>query len=224
MVNMFKALESTDLREPTKIKFGLGIEMPGVNDGDWYKASLPQIVVNDKGKAPLVVKDEIKGHPAREKFSLICADIEFPVQLRVKVIDEIVSFFSLFSLHRLAALGPLADIAAKEEQILAWAEIDSLQTAMRVHKLEWSRLFDSKLFEGDHIDRGAVIARYNTNIRLKIFGYQFLVSGFYVSRKSNSGVDQGLRIRLWYVRSILIQQLDIHFSSQHISAVGYSCQ
>ncbi|KZV18664.1 hypothetical protein F511_40450 [Dorcoceras hygrometricum] len=70
--------------ETTKIKFGLGIEITGVNDGDWHKSSLPQIAIADKGKAPHVEKDEIKGHPAGEMFSLICADIEFLVQLREK--------------------------------------------------------------------------------------------------------------------------------------------
>ncbi|KZV58371.1 oligopeptide transporter 3-like [Dorcoceras hygrometricum] len=102
------------------------------------------------------------------------------------------------------AVGPLSDIAAKEEQILAWAETDSLQTAsgtpttaidlqvlamlsdvhrsalkklleqMREHKLEWTRLIDSKLFEEDHIDRGAINARSNTNIR-SICWIRFLV-------------------------------------------------
>ncbi|KZV16966.1 hypothetical protein F511_35429 [Dorcoceras hygrometricum] len=57
-------LPSVSAAEPTKIKFGQGIEIKGVKEGDWYKASLPQIDVADKGKAPLVEKDEIKGHPA----------------------------------------------------------------------------------------------------------------------------------------------------------------
>ncbi|KZV36741.1 structural maintenance of chromosomes protein 1 [Dorcoceras hygrometricum] len=56
--------------------------------------------------------------------------IEFLVQIREQVIEEIVSFFSSFSLRRLAILGPLSDIAAKEEKILVWAETDSLQTAV----------------------------------------------------------------------------------------------
>ncbi|KZV36661.1 hypothetical protein F511_26668 [Dorcoceras hygrometricum] len=143
-------------------------------------------------------------------------------QLREKVIDEIVSFFSSFSLRHLAVLGPLSDIAAKEEHILVWAETDSLQTAvnrrlyivsmyremllrkflearnknfksgqpttiidlqilemlsdahrvtleelkeqMRVHKLEWTRPVNSRFFEGAERDRGAFIARSNTNI------------------------------------------------------------
>ncbi|KZV31995.1 splicing factor 3B subunit 1-like [Dorcoceras hygrometricum] len=74
--------------EVTRIKFGLSIEISEVNEGDWYKASLPRIVASDKGKVPLVAKDEIKGHPTQEMFSLICADIDFLVQLREKVIED----------------------------------------------------------------------------------------------------------------------------------------
>ncbi|KZV35498.1 hypothetical protein F511_32918 [Dorcoceras hygrometricum] len=117
----------------------------------------------------------------------------------------------------------VSDLAVKEEQMLAWAEIDSLQTAvkrrlyiianyremllrkflearhqnfesgmpttaidhqvldmlsdahrlslpkllkqMREHKLEWTRPYNSKLFEGANVQRGAVIARSNPNIR-----------------------------------------------------------
>ncbi|KZV37802.1 hypothetical protein F511_24493 [Dorcoceras hygrometricum] len=154
----------------------------------------PLISVADKGKAPLVEKDEIKGHPAREMFSLICADIEFLVQIREKVIEDISSFFSSFSLRRLAILESVSDIAAKEEQILAWAETDSLQTAarplqlfdlqvlemiseahhlalstlmeqMRQHKLKWIRPSASNLFEGATVQRGAVIARSHPTIK-----------------------------------------------------------
>ncbi|KZV26676.1 splicing factor 3B subunit 1-like [Dorcoceras hygrometricum] len=70
--------------EPTKIKFGQGIE---IREVDLYKASLPRIAADDKGKEHLVV-DTIQGHPAREIFSLICADIDFLVQLREQVIEE----------------------------------------------------------------------------------------------------------------------------------------
>ncbi|KZV36289.1 hypothetical protein F511_28304 [Dorcoceras hygrometricum] len=115
-------LPSVTAAEPTKIKFGLGIEIKGVKEWDWYKASLPQIAISDKGKAPLVEPDTIKGHPAREIFSLICADIDFVVQLREKVIEEIVSFFHSFSLRRLVVLESVSDIVSKEEQMLAWAE------------------------------------------------------------------------------------------------------
>ncbi|KZV19971.1 hypothetical protein F511_19956 [Dorcoceras hygrometricum] len=109
-----------------------GMMLP--SKGDRYKASLPQIDISDKGKAPLVEQGDIKGHPAREMFSLICADIDFPVQLREKVIADVVSFFHSFSLSKLAVLDPVTDIIVKEKQILAWIEIDSLETAVRMRE------------------------------------------------------------------------------------------
>ncbi|KZV44425.1 splicing factor 3B subunit 1-like [Dorcoceras hygrometricum] len=111
-------LPSVTATEITRIKFGLGIEIPGVNEGDWYKASLPRIATSNKGKAPLVAHDEIKGHPAREMFSFICAYIDFIIQLREKVIADVVILFYSFSLSRLAVLDSVKDIVAKEEQML----------------------------------------------------------------------------------------------------------
>ncbi|KZV25635.1 peroxisome assembly factor-2 [Dorcoceras hygrometricum] len=143
-------LPSVTYEEPTKIIFGLEIEIREIEEGDWYKASLPQIDVADKRKEPLVIRE--------------------------KVIEEFVSFFHSFSLRRLAVLESVSDIAAKEEQMLAWAETDSLQTAvarrlyiiakrsshffdkkllkqMREHRLEWTRPCSSKLFEGANVQR-----------------------------------------------------------------------
>ncbi|KZV52079.1 rho GTPase-activating protein 7-like [Dorcoceras hygrometricum] len=80
--------------EITKIQFGRGITIRGVNEGDWYKASLPKILAADKGKAPLNERDPIKGHPAPTLKS-----------------DE--------------------DIYAKEEQVLIWAETDSIRVALQ---------------------------------------------------------------------------------------------
>ncbi|KZV47984.1 splicing factor 3B subunit 1-like [Dorcoceras hygrometricum] len=113
-------LPSVTAAEITRIKFGFGIDILGVSEGDWYKASLPQIDISDKGKAPLVEKDDNKGHPAREMFSLICADIDFLVHLREKVIADVVSFFHSFSLSRLAVLGSVKAIVSKEEQMLTY--------------------------------------------------------------------------------------------------------
>ncbi|KZV25812.1 splicing factor 3B subunit 1-like [Dorcoceras hygrometricum] len=56
-------LPSVIAAEITRIKFGLGIEIPEVNEGDWYKASIPRIATSDKGKVPVVAEDEIKGNP-----------------------------------------------------------------------------------------------------------------------------------------------------------------
>ncbi|KZV21373.1 Splicing factor 3B subunit [Dorcoceras hygrometricum] len=123
-------LPSVTAAEFTRIKFAHDIKIPEVNQGDWYKANLPRIATSDKGKAPLV-EDQAKGHPAREMFSLISADTDFLVKLREKVIADVVSFFHSFSLSKLADLDSVKDIIVKEKQILAWAETDSLETAVR---------------------------------------------------------------------------------------------
>ncbi|KZV55500.1 hypothetical protein F511_27233 [Dorcoceras hygrometricum] len=116
--------------EPTKIKFGLGIQILGVTEMDQYKASLPQIAAAGKGKEPLVV-DTIQGHPAQEIFSLICVDIKFLIQLREQVIEAVATFFNSFSIRRLPALGSLEAIAAKEEKVLNWGVTDSVQIALQ---------------------------------------------------------------------------------------------
>ncbi|KZV19666.1 hypothetical protein F511_30834 [Dorcoceras hygrometricum] len=110
--------------EVTKIQLGQSISIPGVDEGDWYKASLPKIPAVDKGKAPLMERDPIKGNPIKEQLSLILADIEVLVQLREQIIDDVDRFFNSFSLKKLAALQT-DDISAKEELVLSWAEAES---------------------------------------------------------------------------------------------------
>ncbi|KZV42585.1 hypothetical protein F511_33692 [Dorcoceras hygrometricum] len=63
----------------------LSIEEHGIEfrEVDAYQASLPYIAASDKGNG-ILVEYHVQGHPAREIFSLICADIEFLVQLREK--------------------------------------------------------------------------------------------------------------------------------------------
>ncbi|KZV26631.1 hypothetical protein F511_34675 [Dorcoceras hygrometricum] len=119
-------LPSVTPEEPTKIKFGRRIMFKEEN---WYKASLPKINTADEGKKPLV--EEIKGNPANEMFTLIWADVDFLVQIREAVVEEISSFFYSFSLGSLSDLQSVSDIAKKEEQVLQWAETDSLQTAVQ---------------------------------------------------------------------------------------------
>ncbi|KZV35356.1 hypothetical protein F511_37818 [Dorcoceras hygrometricum] len=90
--------------EVTKIILGGTISIPGFNEGDWYKACLPKISAADKGKAPLLERDPVKGNPIKERFSLILSDIEVLVMLREQIIDEVDRFFNSFSLNRLATL------------------------------------------------------------------------------------------------------------------------
>ncbi|KZV18252.1 splicing factor 3B subunit 1-like [Dorcoceras hygrometricum] len=84
----------------TRIKFGRGIEIPGVNDGDWYKANLPRIATLDKGKRLLLRRMKERA-PGPGDVQLICADIDFLVQLREYVIADVVSFFHSFSFEQI---------------------------------------------------------------------------------------------------------------------------
>ncbi|KZV27175.1 hypothetical protein F511_31970 [Dorcoceras hygrometricum] len=136
-------LPSTGM-EITKIVMGQEIKIPGVTEKTWFLSSLPTIPADHKGKAILVEKYPIKGNPAQEHFFLICVDIDLLVELRAKMIDEVAQFFHSFSLRKLATFN-IADMYKKEEQVLSWGETESPQ--------------------GSPGDRGAVIARTNTNTR-----------------------------------------------------------
>ncbi|KZV28628.1 hypothetical protein F511_30350 [Dorcoceras hygrometricum] len=120
----------SSIGEVTKIQLGKSITIRRVNEGDWYKTSLPKIPAAAKGKAPLQERDPIKGNPAKEIFSLIFANIEVLVQLREKVIDEVEQFFNSFSFKKMAALK-IEDIYEKEEQVLTLGETDSTEFLFR---------------------------------------------------------------------------------------------
>ncbi|KZV30661.1 hypothetical protein F511_43543 [Dorcoceras hygrometricum] len=81
--------------EITKITIGKEIKIPGVDEKTQYLASLPKIPVDNKGKAILVEKDPVKGNPAKEHYSLICADIDLLVHLRAQGIDAVDHSFIL---------------------------------------------------------------------------------------------------------------------------------
>ncbi|KZV30142.1 dystroglycan-like [Dorcoceras hygrometricum] len=179
--------------EVTKITMGQMIKIPGVTEKTWFLNSLPRIPADDKGKEILVEKDPVKGNPAQEHYSLICADIDLLVSLRAKVIDEVTTFFNSFSLKKLASLN-IEEMYRKEEQVLSWGETESPQEAIQrkfyillkyrtilVWKfleawrelakearnlgLTWTKPCCSTIFEGSPRDRGAVIARSNSNTR-----------------------------------------------------------
>ncbi|KZV20747.1 hypothetical protein F511_04105 [Dorcoceras hygrometricum] len=208
--------------EVTKIKMGQMIKIPGVTEKTWFLNSLPLIPADDKGKEILVEKDPVNGNPAKEHYSLICADIDLLVDLRAKVIDEVATFFHSFSLKKLASIN-FEEMYKKEEQVLSWGETESpqeaiqrrsyillkyrrvliskfldswrsnfepgqgstavdrkviellsashisileeLTTTAQAHGLIWKKPCCSNIFEGSPRDRGAVIARNNTNTR-----------------------------------------------------------
>ncbi|KZV55047.1 hypothetical protein F511_11815 [Dorcoceras hygrometricum] len=130
----------------TKIILGKDIKIPGVDERTWYLASLPQIPVDDKGKEPLMEKDPVKGNPVKEQFLLILADIECLVQLREKVIDEVV-FYS-FSFKKLAELQIYDSYFVK--LVSSWAEAESTGVALQRRKyilLKYRELLIRKFLE-----------------------------------------------------------------------------
>ncbi|KZV49644.1 hypothetical protein F511_08965 [Dorcoceras hygrometricum] len=116
--------------EVTQIKMGQSIKIPGVTQWTWFLKHLPRIPADDKGKEILVEKDPVKGNPAKEHFSLICADIELLVNLRAQAIDEVASFFNSFSLRKLSSIN-FEEMYSKEEQVLRWGETESPQIAIQ---------------------------------------------------------------------------------------------
>ncbi|KZV34195.1 hypothetical protein F511_40256 [Dorcoceras hygrometricum] len=116
--------------EVTQIKMGQMIKIPGVMNWTWFLKQLPRIPADDKGKEILVEKDPVKGNPAKEHYSLICADIELLVNLRAQAIDEVATFFRSFSLRKLSSIN-FEEMYSKEEQVLRWGETESPQIAIQ---------------------------------------------------------------------------------------------
>ncbi|KZV29839.1 hypothetical protein F511_43187 [Dorcoceras hygrometricum] len=117
--------------EITKIRLGESIYINEVQEHDLYYASLPRISSHDKGKEILEEDEPVKGNPARETVELICGDVDFLVQLRDKVMQDVIEFFHSFSLNKLSDLYSLLEFKAKEKLMLEWAETDSLETAVK---------------------------------------------------------------------------------------------
>ncbi|KZV15555.1 structural maintenance of chromosomes protein 3 [Dorcoceras hygrometricum] len=124
-------LPSVTAPEITKIMSYLPVKIKEVQEHDWYYANLPKISATEKGKAPLEEADPVKGNPAREMVELICADVNFLVQMSDQVMHDVVEFFHSFSINKLSDLASLRALAEKEKFMLFWAKEDSLETAVR---------------------------------------------------------------------------------------------
>ncbi|KZV58336.1 hypothetical protein F511_34165 [Dorcoceras hygrometricum] len=127
-------LPSVTAAEITKIRLGESINIHEVQERDLYYASLPRISIHDKGKEILEKDDPVRGNLARETVELICGDVDFLVQLRDRVMKDVVEFFHSFSLNKLTDLDSLKALKAKESLMLKWAETDSLEMAKKLPK------------------------------------------------------------------------------------------
>ncbi|KZV58659.1 hypothetical protein F511_41421 [Dorcoceras hygrometricum] len=149
LVKQWEAERPVVSMEVTKIKMGQMIKIPGVTEKTWFLNSLPRIPADDKGKEILVEKDPVKGNPAKEHYSLICADIDLLVDLRAKVIDEVATFFHSFSLKKLALIN-FEEMYNKEEKVLSWGEAESPQEAIQRRSyilLKYRRVLISKFLD-----------------------------------------------------------------------------
>ncbi|KZV37087.1 hypothetical protein F511_15033 [Dorcoceras hygrometricum] len=127
--------------EITKIILGKEIKIPGVNEKACFLATLPQIPADDKGKKLLIEKDPVKGNPVEEQ--------------------------------KWAALQ-MEGFSAKVEQVLTWAGTDSTIVALQRKRYillvyrEIRKVLENRrknFVPSETRDRGAVIARSNTNTR-----------------------------------------------------------
>ncbi|KZV32517.1 hypothetical protein F511_43380 [Dorcoceras hygrometricum] len=135
--------------EITKITMGREIKISGVDERTRYLACLPQIPVDNKGKAILMEKYPVKGNPAKEHYYLICADIDLLVHLRAQVIDSVDQFFHSFSVKKLATIN-IEELSKKEEQVLCWGETETTHVALnrkRYILLKYREVLVRKLLE-----------------------------------------------------------------------------
>ncbi|KZV25330.1 hypothetical protein F511_34119 [Dorcoceras hygrometricum] len=108
------------------------LKLPSITAAEISKIKVGEsIAMRDKGKGMLVEDELIQSNPAQEAVDIICGDIEFLVELRDRVMIDVVEFFHSFSLNKLTDLDALLALKAKEKLMLEWAETDSLETAVK---------------------------------------------------------------------------------------------
>ncbi|KZV31097.1 hypothetical protein F511_22010 [Dorcoceras hygrometricum] len=163
------------LGEITKLKLGESILIPRVNEGDWYKASLPKISVDAKGKAPLMIVDPIEDFYAKEEKVLTWAETDSTREALQRRMYILTKYRELLTRKFVEAYKsnfvPGEGSSATDLKVLDMLSnlqlflLEELNILMQAHGLTWDRTCCSKMFEGKQRYRGAVIARSNPNIR-----------------------------------------------------------
>ncbi|KZV50105.1 hypothetical protein F511_21006 [Dorcoceras hygrometricum] len=179
--------------EITKIKMGKEIKITEVDERTWFLNSLPKIPADNKGKAILVEKDPMKGNPAKEHFSLTCADIDMLVNLRAQVIDDVDQFFNSFSFKKLATMN-LEGISAKGEQVLLWGETENIHVALARKKyilLKYRAVCWRTVADPDHASRVSMTFRVvRTNLYNQDLGLIHSTNGNHLeSPNKGSSID-----------------------------------
>ncbi|KZV56949.1 splicing factor 3B subunit 1-like [Dorcoceras hygrometricum] len=147
---------------PTRIKFGLGIQILGVSEVDPYTAKVvsgPLSSIADLAS----VKDII----VKEKQFLTWAETD-SLETAVRRQEYIIAKYremllrKFLEAHRqnFKAGQPMTAIDLRIIELLSNAHIfafETLQAQMRLHGVKWDRICGSRLFEGDSLYRGLFI-------------------------------------------------------------------
>ncbi|KZV35445.1 hypothetical protein F511_22661 [Dorcoceras hygrometricum] len=108
------------------------LKLPSITDAEISKIKVGEsIAMRDKGKGILVEDELIQSTPAQDAVEIICGDFEFLVELRDRVMVDVVEVLSSFFTSKLTDLDALLALKAKEKLMLEWAETDSLETAVK---------------------------------------------------------------------------------------------
>ncbi|KZV57731.1 hypothetical protein F511_21782 [Dorcoceras hygrometricum] len=178
--------------EITKIIFGKEIKIPCVNEKACFLATLPQIPTDDKGKKLLIEKDPVKGtllRNSRKKWAALQME-DFSAKVEqvltwagtdstiialqrkryILLVYREMLFRKVLENHR-KNFVPSKGSSAVDLKILNKLPsfhrlvLEELKIETLAHGLVWKQPCCSGIFEGETRDRGAVIARSNTNTR-----------------------------------------------------------
>ncbi|KZV14050.1 pentatricopeptide repeat-containing protein mitochondrial [Dorcoceras hygrometricum] len=164
--------------EITKIVMGKTIKIPGVTEKSWFLNSLPRIPADDKGKEICLKKlatiniDEMY---KKEEQVLSWGETESPqvsIQRKSYILLKyrkvlIWKFLESWRSNFVPGQGSSA-VDRRVIELLSDRHasiLEELTTTTRAHGLIWKKPCCSTVFEGSPRDRGAVIARTNTNTR-----------------------------------------------------------
>ncbi|KZV57383.1 hypothetical protein F511_32352 [Dorcoceras hygrometricum] len=149
--------------EITLILFGKSISIPGVDEGDWYKASLPKIHPADKRKAPL--QGQVLSWAETDSTRIA---LQRKMYILTKYRELLLRKFLEIRLSNFVPGVATSSVDMKVLDMLSNLHvfvIDELKVLSEAHGLRWEMPCYSKVFEGPNRDHGTVIARSNTNIK-----------------------------------------------------------
>ncbi|KZV58180.1 hypothetical protein F511_35901 [Dorcoceras hygrometricum] len=149
-ISDYMMLPSVTVAEITKIKSDFPVKIKEVHYQDWYYASLPKISGTEKGNALLEEADTVKGNPATVMVQLICADVDFLVQMRQqsRVCTEVIRY-SMFGCMR-----PVVGINLCRDIVVHSSAVDVIEKIPNKFGSVFQQGVDTNSFVGYFSDSG----------------------------------------------------------------------